>query len=84
MTRRMRKRCSWLAVVALIGGAGWAWYAVAGRPGTGTPGEPPAVYPASAVEEVRLPPIEPLQFHLIPRSQPTPLSASFQPPRPQE
>lgn len=84
MSGRIRKLRRCLAVLALIGGAVWAWYGAARTRETGTPAGNTTAAPARAAEEVRFRPVEPIQFHLIPRSQPTPMSPSFRPPRPQE
>lgn len=83
MKRRIRKLRRCLVVAALIGGAVWAWYGVDRARETGTPGGHTAASPAPQ-HEVRLRPIDPIQLHLIPRTQPTPMSPSFRPPRPPE
>jgi hypothetical protein len=83
MTMRTRRLCRCLAAAALISGAVWAWYGMTRTRETTTPREHSAASPAPAGEEVRPPPIEPIQLHLIPRIQPTPLSP-YGPPRPLE
>ena len=76
------RRC--FAVLALSGGALWAWYGLARTRETGTPAGKTTVSSTRAAEEVRFRPVEPIQFHLISRTQPTPMSPSFRPPRSQK
>jgi hypothetical protein len=81
MSRRIGKLFIGLMAAGPIGKAVWAWYGAdrphqAGTPpGHGQTSPPPG-------SEVRPPSMEPIQMHLLPRSQPTPLSPSFRPPPP--
>jgi hypothetical protein len=84
MDRRIRRLNGCLAIAALIGGAVWAWYGLPQTRATPTVGAHSGGAPVRPGGRVRLPPIEPIQFHLIPRDQPTPLSPSSRPPHPQE
>jgi hypothetical protein len=81
--RCVQRFCGSFAVAVLVGGAVWAGYELARTRAREAPGEPAATS-ARAAEKVQPPPVAPLQLHLIPRAQPTPLSPSYQPRRPQE
>ena len=89
MSRQVRRLRNGLMVAALVGGAVWAWYGANPMHRSGTHVGHRGASPAPQ-SEGRPPAIEPVQLHLIPRSQPAPLSPSFQPPqspeqgRPQE
>jgi hypothetical protein len=83
MSRRVKKLHRCLAVAAVIGGAVWVWHGANRTHRTGTlVGHAEAS--TAPQSEVRPAPIESIQLHLIPRSQPTPLSPSFRSPRPPE
>jgi hypothetical protein len=77
MSRRLRKLRRWLAIAGLVGGVVGVWYALAPARPRGASGRT-AASPRS--RDTR-PAIEPIQFHLIPRTQPTPMSPSFHPDR---
>lgn len=84
MSWRVRKLRYCLAITALICGPACGWYAGVWTRATGTPQGNMAASPAPAKKQLRPPPLEPIQFHLIPRSQPTPMSPTLRPPRPQQ
>ncbi len=80
MSRRISKLHRCLAVAALVGGAVWAWHGANRTREAGTHRGHAVASPAPGSEALpQL--IEPIQLHLIPRSQPTPMSPSFRPPR---
>ncbi len=79
MSWRARKLRYCVSITAAFGVAAYAWYT--GVWARATPQGNMAVSPAPAQEHLRPPPLEPIQFHLIPRSQPTPMSPTHRPSR---
>lgn len=73
MKRKMRKLRRWFAVTGFLALGFIAWYGM-----RTAPEKPTTAQPAPAPAELIVPPIELVQMHLIPRTQPTPLSPSWQ------
>jgi hypothetical protein len=76
MKKRTRKAVFFLAGAVLIGIVVWAWRGLS-HTSDATQGGRAAKSP-STHGSVPIKPMEPIQFHLIPRTQPTPLSPSGQ------
>jgi hypothetical protein len=79
MSRRLRKLLYGLGVTALVGGTVWAWYGSSRTHTRETPGRDTKTSAPRA--KARPSSIEPIQMHLIPRRQPTPMSPFYEPSR---
>jgi hypothetical protein len=75
MKRQARHVYGRLALAALIGGAVWAWRGANRTHQTRGPATHAQASAGPGTEIFRAP-IAPIQLHLIPRTQPTPLSSS--------
>lgn len=82
MKMRIKRIYFGLAIVVLIGGLVWAWCAATWTREAETSSGRSAALPAPVGKDLRVGPIEPVRMHLVPRTQPTPLSASCSSPRP--
>ncbi len=82
MRRQGRTWRRMLMTMIVVSGVSWAVHTFF-RPGARDLARSrPAASSTPETEDLSMPPAEPVQVHLIPRTQPTPLSPTYQTPEP--